>query len=198
MRRQVATDRGIASLAGLQHGVVAREQLRRLGVGIPAIDHRVRAGRLHVIHRGVYAVGHAVLGVEGRWMAAVLACGTDAVLSHASAAAAWGLRQVGSGAAVEVTIPSSGGRARRRGIKLHRCRTLQAPETTVHRGIPITTPARTIIDLSRALSGRHLEHVIDLADQRGLVDFADLWTANSASLQAVLRAYSPAPTRSEL
>jgi very-short-patch-repair endonuclease len=69
---------------------------------------------------------------------------------------------------------------------------------TVHRGVPITTPARTIIDLARTLSGRPLEHMIDLADQRGLIDFDDLRQANSVSLQAVLSRYSSAPTRSEL
>src|SRR5215217_1288294 len=130
-------------------------------------------------------------------MAAILASGADAVLSHAGAAAAWELRQVGSGA-IDVTIPSAAGRARRRGIRVHRCRTLRPEDTTVHRGIPITTPARTIIDLSRTLQGRQLEHVIDLADQRGLIDFADLESANSASLKAVLQRYSAAPTRSEL
>jgi very-short-patch-repair endonuclease len=196
MRRQLATDRMIASLAGAQHGVASRAQLRCLGLSVAAIDHRVRAGRLHVIHRGVYAVGHAVLGTEGRWMAAVLACGDDAVLSHASAAAAWELRRVGSGA-VHVTIPAETGR-RRRGIRLHRISALRADDTTVHRGVPITTPARTIVDLARTLDHRQLEHVIDLADQRGLIDFRDLQAANSASLQAVLRRYSSAPTRSEL
>jgi very-short-patch-repair endonuclease len=197
MRRQLATDRSIASLAGAQHGVVSRAQLRCLGLSVAAVDHRVRAGRLHVIHRGVYAVGHAVLGVEGRWMAAVLACGADAVLSHGSAAAAWELQQVGSGA-IHVTIPAAPGRARRRGVRLHRSRVLRPADTTVHRGIPITTPARTLIDLSRRLGGRQLEHAIDLADQRGLVDFRDLEAANSAALNAVLRRYRTASTRSEL
>jgi len=71
-------------------------------------------------------------------------------------------------------------------------------EVTTHRGIPITTPARTIIDLAKTIQGRPLEHLIDLADQRGLIDFQDLETTNSTSLQAVLSRYSPAPTRSEL
>ena len=197
MRRQVATDRTLALLAGAQKGVVSRAQLRCLGLSVAAIDHRVRAARLHVVHRGVYAVGHHVLTEEGRWMAAVLACGADAVLSHQSAAAAWELQQVGSGA-VHVTIPARTGRARRRGIRVHRSLTLRPADTTTHRGIPITTPARTIIDLSRTINGRALERVIDLADQRGIVDFRDLEGANSASLHAVLRRYSSAPTRSEL
>jgi very-short-patch-repair endonuclease len=187
----------IAALAGAQYGVVSRAQLRTLGLGVAGIDHRVRGGRLHLVHRGVYAVGHAVLTTEGRWMAAVLACGSGAVLSHASAAAAWDLRPVGAGA-IHVTIPRSPGRAARSGIRLHRSRIVERHDTTVHRGIPITTPARTLIDLSRSLKGRPLEHAIDLADQRGLIDFDQLRQAKSASLQAVLSRYCAAPTRSEL
>jgi very-short-patch-repair endonuclease len=150
---------------------------------------------LHRVHRGVYAVGHRVLTSEGRWLAACLAVG--GVLSHATAAAAWELRPTSS-RLVQVTLRSRSGRERRAGIRIHRPAALRADDVTVHRGIPITTPARTIVDLARTLSGRPLEHVIDLADQRGLIDFDDLREANSASLQAVLRAYDPAPTRSEM
>src|SRR5919198_5554708 len=95
-RRQLVeppTDAAVEALAGRQHGVVARTQLRGLGLSASAIDRRVQAGRLHVVHRGVYAVGHPVLGPDGRRMAAVLACGPGAALSHASAAALWGLRE---------------------------------------------------------------------------------------------------------
>jgi very-short-patch-repair endonuclease len=81
---------------------------------------------------------------------------------------------------------------------VHRSTTLAPREVTTRNGLPVTTPARTIIDLSRTLKGRALEHLVDLADQRGLVDFTDLRAANSASLQAVLQNYRPAPTRSEL
>ena len=102
MRRQVANDSRIAALADAQHGVVARWQLVALGLSGQAVDRRVRGSRLHLLHRGVYAVGHRVLTVEGRWMAAVLAGG--AVLSHVSAAgmgasAAW---------AIHVTVPATG------------------------------------------------------------------------------------------
>jgi very-short-patch-repair endonuclease len=136
-----------------------------------------------------------VLTVEGRWMAAALA--TGGVLSHATAAAAWDLRRTSS-ALVHVTVRGDGGRERRKGLRVHRSVTLGPRDTTIHRGIPITTPARTIIDLSRSLTGRALEHVVDLADQRGLIDFDHLRGATPASLQAVLRTYRPAPTRSEL
>jgi Protein of unknown function (DUF559) len=83
-------------------------------------------------------------------------------------------------------------------MRIHRCATLTPQDITVHRGIPITTPERTIIDLSRAVHGRPLEHVVDLADQRGLVDFGRLRAAGSVPLRAVLSNYSPAPTRSEM
>jgi very-short-patch-repair endonuclease len=197
MRRQSARDATVAALAGEQHGVVGRTQLLRLGLSAQTIDRSVRSGRLHVLHRGVYAVGHRVLTTDGRWMAAVLAAGTDAVLSHVSAAAAWDLmpRRVG---AVHVTIPGDPGRRTRRGIRVHRSGTLTPAQTTLCRGIPITTPERTIIDLGRTLDGRPLEHLVDLADQRGLVDFDHLREANPASLRAVLSRYRPAPTRSEL
>jgi hypothetical protein len=197
MRRERARDVVVAALAGEQHGVAARAQLLRLGLSASAIDRSVRAARLHPVHRGVYAVGHRVLTVEGHWMAAVLASGDDAVLSHTSAAAAWDLIQIRAGA-THVTLPGDPGRRKRRGIRVHRSGTLTPADTTVHRGIPVTTPARTIIDLARTLEGRALEHVVDVADQRGLVDFTDLWHADSASLRAVLSRYSPAPTRSEL
>jgi very-short-patch-repair endonuclease len=196
MRGKSATDLVIAALADAQYGVVARAQLLERGVSGDDIDRRIRARRLRRLHRGVYAVGHRVLTVEGRWMAAVFAGGPGAVLSHASAAAAWDLRRAG-GTFIHVTVSTRAGRERRAGLRLHRSM-LGAGDVTVHRGIPITTPARTVIDLSRTLKGRALEHIVDLADQRGLVDFTDLRTANSASLQAVLSNYRPAATRSEL
>jgi very-short-patch-repair endonuclease len=130
-------------------------------------------------------------------MVAVLAAGTDAALSHISAAAAWDLRRTSSGL-IHVMLPGRAGRARRAGLRIHRCATLTPQDIALHRGIPVTSPERTIIDLSRSLKDRPLEHVIDLADQRGLISFDRLWTANSASLKAVLELYAPAPTRSEM
>ena len=207
MRRQGANDSQIAALAGAQHGVVARGQLIALGLSGQAVDRRLRGGRLHLVHRGVYAVGHRVMPVEGRWMAAVLAAGENAMLSHASAAAAWDLRPVGAGV-IHVTVPGDPGRKRRRGIRVHRSPTITPRDTTAHRGIPITTPVRTIIDLATSLKGRPLEHALDLAEQRGLVDFAELHKAieahptrpGSPSLQAMLSRYSAGTTvtRSEL
>jgi Transcriptional regulator, AbiEi antitoxin len=146
MRRQIDTDREIAAIAGRQYGVVGRSQLLALSLSAPSVDRRVQRGRLHVVHRGVYAVGHTVLTVEGRWMAATLA--TGGVLSHATAAAAWDLRPSAS-RTVHVTV--AGAARRRAGVCVHRTRTLEA---TTYRGIPITTPLRTIIDLATTLKGR--------------------------------------------
>jgi very-short-patch-repair endonuclease len=143
-------DDAIASLAANQHGVVARGQLAALGLGLDAIDHRVEQGRLHRLHRAVYAVGHRSLTREAHWMAAVLAGGDGAVLSHRSAAALWAIR--GSGPAdVEITAPRQ--RRARPGIQAHRT-TLAPDEISVHRGIPVTTPARTLLDLA-ALPDQH-------------------------------------------
>ncbi len=183
-----ATDREIATIAGRQYGVVARSQLLALGLSAESIKHRVRAGRLHRLHRGVYAVGHTVLKVEGRWMAATLA--TAGVLSHASAAAAWDLRPLTSGA-IHLTVAGDGGRKRRAGLRVHRSRTLGPHDTTTHRGIPITTPARTIIDLASTLSGRPLEQTLDRAEHQRLLDFSELrHRPIPPSLQAVLSLYT--------
>jgi hypothetical protein len=145
------------------------------------------------LHRGVYAVGHRVLTRHGRWMAAVLACGPTAALSHQTAAAAWDLRR-GEGA-IHVSVRS--GRKAPPGIRLHRSPRLSSAEITEIDGIPVTRVERTIIDLARA-GAVDLEQIVDEADRRRLVDFRTLRAARSASLKAVLENYDPAPTRSEL
>ena len=158
-----SADRVIAKLAGIQHGVVSLAQLAQAGVESRAVYRRVDAGRLHRVHRGVYAVGHPHLGKESRWLAAVLACGAGAVLSHRSAAALWELLPVPSGP-IDVTVPSSGGRRRRSGIALHRSSTLDTRDTARHNGIPVTNPARTLADLRRVLPLDRLDPVIRRAE----------------------------------
>jgi restriction endonuclease-like protein/putative AbiEi antitoxin of type IV toxin-antitoxin system len=193
MRPFRATTAEIAALAGCQHGVVTRSQLLALGMSDRAITRGAAGGRLHRLHRGVFAVGHRVLTIEGRWMAATLA--TGGVLSHATAAAAWDLRPRTD--AIHVTVAGDAGRRRRAGLRVHRSRTIEA---TTHRGIPITTPARTIIDLARTLKGRPLEAALDRAEHLRLVDFSELkHRPIPRSLQAVLSLYTASnPTRSEL
>jgi predicted transcriptional regulator of viral defense system len=121
-------DRAVAELAARQHGVVARQQLRALGLSESAISRRVAAARLHRLHAGVYAVGHPLLGARGRWLAAVLACGPDAALSHASAGALWEMRRIDP-ATIDVTVPRTGAR-QRPGLRIHRPRLLRADERT--------------------------------------------------------------------
>lgn len=134
----------IAALAGRQHGVVGRGQLLGLGLSPSGVDRRLRAGRLHRVHRGVYAVGHTVLGREGRWMAAVLAAGPRAVLSHRSAAALWGIRG-NDPVAVHVTVPgpSRSSRTIRRHLTV-----LSTDERDERWRISVTTAARTVWDLA--------------------------------------------------
>src|SRR3954454_13756456 len=110
---QSRPDGAISELAARQHGGVAREQLVALGLGIGAIEHRISRGLLHPVHRGVYAVGHRLRTREATWMAAVLAAGTGAVLSHRSAAALWGMRDAAP--AIHDVIPPR--QCRRPGIR---------------------------------------------------------------------------------
>jgi hypothetical protein len=161
----------LAELAGRQWGVVSAGQLRALGLGSSAVARRVQAGRLHRLHRGVYAVGHAVLRREGRFLAAVLACGPGAVLSHVSAAAHWGLLQTDQ-AGVDVTAPR--GRHGGRGVRLHRARFLIAQDTTHHQGIPITSLARTFLDLAAKLEAARLERALAQAERLRLYDLRAL------------------------
>src|SRR3954451_15617262 len=127
MRGKPAPDLVIATLAVAQHSSVGRTQLLEDGLSGDDVDRRMRARRLRRLHQGVYAVGHRVLTVEGRWMAAVLAAGAGAALSHASAAAGWDLRR-SSPVAIDVTVPGRAGRERRSGLRTHRSGTLTAED----------------------------------------------------------------------
>src|SRR4051812_17656931 len=167
-RRTSAVDHAIAALAGRQYGVVTRDQLRRLGLSEAEIDYRVAIGRLHVIHRGVYAVGHERLLPQGRWLAAVFAGGPDAVLSHRSAARHWGL--VSHEGRVEVTSPK--GRRKRGGIRYFRA-SVEPFERTEHRAIPVTTVARTLLDLG-AVDAARVPKAFEQADVVGLLDVREL------------------------
>jgi very-short-patch-repair endonuclease len=166
-------DARLAALARRQHGVVSLAQLLDLGLSLKGIAERVRTGRLHRIHRGVYAVSPAPLRVEGYWLAAVLACGPGAVLSHRSAAELWELRP-SAATTIDVTVPSRAGRAKRRGIKVHRSSRLAPEETLVRDGIPVTTVARTVLDLADVLQTQALKRAIDEAEYRGRFDLTSL------------------------
>jgi Transcriptional regulator, AbiEi antitoxin/Protein of unknown function (DUF559) len=143
-------DARVAVVAGRQHGVVTVEQLREAGIDKYGVRDRVRAGRLHRLHRGVYAVGHRSLSWRGRWLAAVLAAGEGAVLSHASAVALWEFLRPIQGPA-HVTVDAAVRRKSRPGIVVHRSRTLTTRDVTRRHGIAVTTPSRTISDVRGSL-----------------------------------------------
>jgi very-short-patch-repair endonuclease len=165
---------GAWRLAVHQHGVIARSQLLDLGFHPQAIKHRLATGRLHPVMRGVYAVGRPDLTRRGHWMAAVLACGPDAVLSHGSAAALWEIARERIGR-IEVSVPARA-RPRRDGIVLHR-RILGLHEVTVRDGIRLTTPIRTLVDIACRLGTRKLERAVKEADAGGLCDPEELRAA---------------------
>jgi very-short-patch-repair endonuclease len=156
-------------LSQRQHGVLTRRDLHDLGFGESAIRHRLATGRLHRIHHGVYAVGRPGLAREGQWMAAVLACGADALLSHGSAAALWGIGHEWH--LIEVSIRHRSW-PRRRGIKVRSRPSLPDQDITVHRGIPVTTPLRTVIDQAGTpISEASLERLVNEADSAKGLDF---------------------------
>jgi very-short-patch-repair endonuclease len=151
----------------LQYGVVTREQLLEFGLSRRAVQHRLATGRLHPIGRGIYAVGRPDLPRNGRLMAAVLSCGPDAVVSHESAAAVWGLR-ASRGHVIDVTVPPHV-RRRRPGIRLHR-HPLDPSDRTERERIPLTTVHRTLLDLAWAIGRVGLEAAVNEADKLDLTD----------------------------
>lgn len=167
MGDKVARDRGIARVAARQHGLITSAQLERVGLGRRGISKRVQVGRLHRLHRGVYAVGHASVGNEGRWLAAVLAYGPGAVLSHRSAAELWEMLPPADGP-VHVTVPGDAGRKRRRGIEVHRSSVLSRRDCTRRQGIPVTSPARTLADLRGAVRAAQVRRALRQAEVLGL------------------------------
>lgn len=169
-------------LARHQHGVVSRAQLLELGLSSEAIVHRVAKGRLHPVARGIYAVGRPELSRHGQWLAGVLSCGPTAVLSHRSAAALWEIRPEASGQ-IEVTV-STQVRRRRPGVTVH-CRALEPSERTSRDGIPVTTAARTLLDLATTLHRKQLEAAINEADKLDLI--------GPDALRAMLDDYSGRP-----
>ncbi|HEX6697434.1 MAG TPA: type IV toxin-antitoxin system AbiEi family antitoxin domain-containing protein [Solirubrobacteraceae bacterium] len=162
-----------SEMAARQLGVLSGAQLREVGIGRGAVQNAVRAGRLHRLHRGVYAVGHRILRPEGHRLAAVLACGPGAVLSHRSAAAHWDLLATSQ---ERIDVTATRGRHRVPGIRLHTSRSVDAQDTTNHQGIPITTVHRTLLDLAATVRPDQLENALAQAmhlqvyDQRAIDD----------------------------
>jgi very-short-patch-repair endonuclease len=148
--------------------VLTRTDLMALGFTSSAIRHRLATGRLHRVRTGVYAVGRRELTPEGRWMAAVLACGVGAVLSHGSAAALWGIGFEWRMTEISVRRHS---RSRLHGIKARTRPSLPAGDTTIHRGIPVTIPARTVLDQAATpISDASLERLVNEVDAARWID----------------------------
>jgi very-short-patch-repair endonuclease len=163
-RGESRLDRAIGDLAERQHGVVTRAQLLELGLNRGSITHRIDLARLRPVHRGVYTIGHRLLTRDGHWMAAVLACGHDAVLSYFAAAALWGIRE---SSRIEITTRTA--HRLRRQVIVHRA-TLRTDERTTHRGIPTTTVPRTLLDLSAVVRLHDLRSALRQAEQLRLTD----------------------------
>jgi REase_MTES_1575 len=161
-------DRAIARLAEAQHGVVAIWQLLELGLGRKAIEYGLRTGRFHRLYRGVYAVGHTALSLNGRLIAAVFSAGANALLSHRSAATLWGLLK-DSRPVIDVSTPDRG-RTSKGGVRVHRVRSLLPDDVAVVDSIPVTSVARTLFDIARTESPRQLRYALDEAERLRLLD----------------------------
>jgi hypothetical protein len=166
---QARPDAALAALGAEQHGVVHLDQLADLGLTARAVQKRAHGGRLHRIHQGVYSlVPRELLKREGLWIAAVLACGPGALLSHRSAAALQELMPSG-GVKIDVTVPRRAARAHD-GIKVHRSTTLSDTDDTVVNKIPCTTVARTLFDIAEVIDQRRLERAFDQAEISEVLD----------------------------
>lgn len=165
----------LAALAEGQYGVVSREQFAAAGLTASMIEVGIETAQLIRLHRGVYALGHRQLRREGHWLAAVLACGPGAALSHRDAAALHGLRP-GGWARIDVTTTRRI-RAGRPGIEIHHSATLDAPDITTVAGIPVTTVARTLVDLADVVPRDSLAKALREAEYLRVVDVRDLHAA---------------------
>jgi very-short-patch-repair endonuclease len=195
-------DEKIAALAKRQRGYVKRQQLMKLGLGAEAIRYRVKIGRLIPVYAGVYAVGHLPTLPQDRAAGALLASGPHAVLSHGSAASAWGIFKRWE-LPFEVTVKSV---RRRRGIHVHRA-ALERRDIRTHLGLRVTSPARMLLDIAPRLSDRALQRAAnDLRRPPGLMriyhlsDVLSRFPRNPSShrLRPLLDAPPGGPTRSQM
>ena len=162
------------AVAHRQHGAVALTQLLDLGLTLSTVQNWLSRGLLHTIHRGVYALGRPDLPPKGRWMAAVLACGPGAYLSHASAAALHGIRATAA-ARVDVTLTRLSSLTHPR-IRIHRRPALTAADLTTLDGLPVTSVARTLLDLAslRLVTEAQLERACEQAILAGIFDLREV------------------------
>jgi very-short-patch-repair endonuclease len=202
--RGEGSESALGALATRQHGVVSiRQLLGPLGYSQSAIARALSAGRLHRLHRGVYAVGHTDISLHGRCLAAVLTSGPGALLSHYSAAWLWGLS---SYPAIPIHVTGPSPRSRRPPIRLHHASKLTDSDRDLHEGIPVTSVARTVLDQAALVPQRQLRRLLKRTEERKLFDLAathDVISRNRGHrggkrLRRAIALYEPAPfTRSE-
>lgn len=181
MRNEVRSHTRLAALADQQHGVVSTRQLRELGYSTAAISRATRSGRLHRVHRRVYAVGRASLSPHGRCRAAVGTCGPDALLSHSSAAWLWGLLP-SLAYPIEIVTPRAS--HPRSGLRVHCCRGLSEEDRAEEAGIPVTSIPHTFLDLAASGPEWRLRQAIEKGER---LDCLDLPGIDSL----LLRRYQP-------
>jgi Transcriptional regulator, AbiEi antitoxin/Protein of unknown function (DUF559) len=162
-------ERALSALAKRQHGVISRRQLIDGGLGVRTISRRVEAGQLHQLHRGVYLFGDGRVNRRAEWMAAVLACGDAALLSHRSACALWGFAR---SKRVPIDVTSAIGR-QRPGIAVHEGGICNEDRAKVDR-IPVTTVARTLFDVAEVKDEDGLWRAAEEADRLRLLSVQDL------------------------
>jgi hypothetical protein len=165
-------DLEIAGLAARQHGVVGLAQLCKIGLGEDAVWSRCSAGRLHRVHQGVYAVGHPLLTRKGRLMAAVLACGEAAFISHRSAADLWGIAPT-ERRVIDVASPTRAGR-RHHMLSVHRLWEPADEDVTSVDGIPCSSVARTLLDLAGVVNQSRLERAVERTEVLRLFDLREV------------------------
>lgn len=195
----------LAELAGRQHGVVSIRQLRGLlGYSHASIERAAVAGQLHRLHQGVYAVGRTDLSLQGHCLAGVLACDSDSLLSHYSAAWLWGLL---STQPIPVHVTTSVRRKPRPPIRIHHSQTLIDADRALEDGIPVTSVARTALDLAARIRPESLDRLLKRSEELKLFDlwaFESVLTRNrghhgASRLRQAIELYAPPPfTRSGL
>jgi hypothetical protein len=159
-------------MANRQHGIVSIRQLRGpLGYSESAMEREVASGHLHRLYRGVYAVGHTRISLYGRCLAAVLACGPGALLSHTSAAWLWGISTL-EPLPFHVTAP--GRRRSRRPIVLHHARALLGGDRALVEVVPVTSLPRTFLDNAAIVRDGRLERMLERAEELGLLDLGPI------------------------
>ncbi len=195
-------DAAIARIAAGQFGVISLAQLIGLGLTYFQIEYRVRMGRLHRLHRGVYAVGHPNVVAHGRLFAALLACGPESFLSHRTAAAVWGLREI-STRRIDVTLPRIRARPRH-GLLVHRTRHLPDPaDLAIRNRLRVSSVPRMLIELAPSEHPKELDRLITQAVRKRVFDLDAMEAAlerhprcpGLGNLKTALAAYRPKPER---